>query len=150
MVRARRGSPFNAAALVQGHAAVHRWAIALNNVAFFDRGWVASVGVDAGVEWQLGKSANLAVQVSADYHGDLKDDDSDIGAWGLGSINDSGSRCLLGTRSLRPKRGSWKTAVVPADRTWARDGIGRSVRSDRNKPANTVPNRPRFRPDQRF
>ena len=70
-------------------------AIALNNVAFFDSGWVASAGVDAGVEWQLGESANLALQVSADYHGDLKDDDSDIGGLGLGSINDTGSRMAI-------------------------------------------------------
>lgn len=70
-------------------------AIALNNVAFYDEGWVASAGVDAGVEWQLGEAANLALQVSADYHADLKDDDSDIGGLGLGGINDTGSRMAI-------------------------------------------------------
>lgn len=70
-------------------------AIALDNVAFYDSGWVASAGVDAGVEWQLGESARLALQVSADYHADLKDDDSSIGGLGLGSINDTGSRTAI-------------------------------------------------------
>lgn len=72
--------------------------IALNHVAFYEEGWIASAGVDAGVEWQLGESAHLALQASADYHADLKDDDGDIGGLGLGSINDTGSRMALPVR----------------------------------------------------
>ena len=51
----------------------------------------------AGGPWYVVRKdmARNAVWVSADYHGDLKDDDSDIGGLGLGSINDTGSRMAI-------------------------------------------------------
>lgn len=67
-------------------------AIALNNVPFFDGGWQLSGGADLGVAWMISDNFSLALEASAQYHGDLDGDDSAIAGLGLGSINDTGSR----------------------------------------------------------
>jgi hypothetical protein len=67
-------------------------AIALNDVPFYDGGWILSGGADVGVMWTLGEKTSLGVEAGVRYHGDIADDDSALAGLGLARINDSGSR----------------------------------------------------------
>ena len=66
--------------------------IALNDVPFYDGGWVFSGGADVGVMWTLGEKTALGVEAGVRYHSDIGDDDSALAGLGLQRINDSGSR----------------------------------------------------------
>ncbi len=66
--------------------------ITLNDVPFFDGGWLFSGGADLGLLWSLSEKASLGLEVGARYHGDISDDDSALSGLGLGSINDAGKR----------------------------------------------------------
>lgn len=67
-------------------------AIAINNVPFFDGGWLFSGGGDLGVLWSMSDKASLGLEVGARYHGNISDDDSALSGLGLASINDTGKR----------------------------------------------------------
>lgn len=67
-------------------------AIALNDVPFYDGGWLFSGGGDLGVLWSMSDKASLGLEVGARYHGNISDDDSALRGLGLGSINDTGKR----------------------------------------------------------
>ena len=51
-------------------------AIALNDVPFFDGGWLFSGGADLGLLWSVSEKTSLGLEVGARYHGDISDDDS--------------------------------------------------------------------------
>jgi hypothetical protein len=66
--------------------------IALNDVPFYDGGWIFSGGADIGVMWKVADKASLGVEAGVRYHGDIGDDDSALAGLGLSRINDTGSR----------------------------------------------------------
>ena len=67
-------------------------AITIPDAAFYDKGWVASAGLDVGVIVPIGETFSVTLASGVRYIADLKDDDSAIGGLGLASINDTGSR----------------------------------------------------------
>lgn len=66
--------------------------IALNDVPFFDGGWVFSGGADIGLLWSASDKTSLGLEIGARYHGNISDDDSALGGLGLASINNAGRR----------------------------------------------------------
>lgn len=67
-------------------------AITIPDAPFYDKGWVASGGLDVGVIVPFGETFSMTLASGVRYTADLKDDDSAIGGLGLASINDTGSR----------------------------------------------------------
>lgn len=67
-------------------------AITIPDAAFYDSGWVASGGLDAGVVFPIGETFSMTLAGGVRYIADPKDDDSAIGGLGLATINDTGSR----------------------------------------------------------
>jgi hypothetical protein len=66
--------------------------ITSENLAFTEKKWVASAGIDVGLLIPVGESFSVTAQTGVRYSGDLEGDDSAIGGLGLGSINDTGKR----------------------------------------------------------
>jgi opacity protein-like surface antigen len=66
--------------------------IALNNVRFYDDSTAFTVGLDVGVSFELAPGFSVGLDTGLRYQSGLKDDDRDIGALGLASINNEGDR----------------------------------------------------------
>lgn len=66
--------------------------ITIAGAPFYDEGWSATGGLDAGVLVPVSDAFSVNLATGVRYTGDLKDDDSAIGGLGLASINDTGSR----------------------------------------------------------
>lgn len=66
--------------------------IALNNVRFYGDSTVWGAGLDVGFLWNVAPALSVGLETGLRYHGDLNDDDGDIGGLGLSSINNAGSR----------------------------------------------------------
>ncbi len=66
--------------------------ITIADAPFYDSGWSATGGLDAGVIVPLGETFSMTLASGVRYVADLEDDDSAIGGLGLASINDTGSR----------------------------------------------------------
>jgi len=66
--------------------------IALNNVRFYGDSTVWGAGLDVGFLWQAASNLSIGLETGLRYHGDLNDDDADIGGLGLSGINNTGSR----------------------------------------------------------
>ena len=69
--------------------------ITIADVPFYDSGWSATGGLDAGVIMPVGETFSVVLTGGVRYVADLKDNDSAIGGLGLASINDTGSRVSL-------------------------------------------------------
>lgn len=67
-------------------------AITLNDVPFFNGGWLFSGGADLGLLWSVTAKTSLGLEVGARYHGNISDDDSALSGLGLASINNAGKR----------------------------------------------------------
>jgi hypothetical protein len=66
--------------------------ITIADAPFYESGWVATGGLDAGVIMPFSERFSVTLASGVRYIADLKDDDSAIGGLGLASINDTGSR----------------------------------------------------------
>lgn len=69
--------------------------ITIPNAPFYEKGWAASGGLEAGVLVPFTERFSMTFTAGLNYIGDLSDDDSAIAGLGLAAINDTGSRVSL-------------------------------------------------------
>lgn len=70
-------------------------AITIPDAPFYEKGWAASGGVEAGVLIPFTERFSMTISAGLNYIGDLSDDDSAIAGLGLAAINDTGSRVSM-------------------------------------------------------